>query len=219
MWSTDGTVWNRAPDPTSESDRGKAGRVVDGDRLRPWGCCCHRRRVSGSRRLGIPGGSEWHALDAEFLDESASIHVVVDDLVWDSDRLVAVGGYQVTTPGFGWAPIRCHLHFRGGGTTWHMGSEVDVASARPGSVTPRCPAQPESPHSDHRSWSSETTPSQPPGHQRVHPARQERRCMAGGCGVGGTVRRLHDATFLDYDSLARDNDGGCHRRAGGSEAG
>ena len=135
MWfSTDGTVWNRAPDPTLESE---SGATPDGSLTviasGPGGIVAIGGGSVGPVVWASQDGSEWHALDAEFLDESTAYHVVVDDLVWDSDRLVAVGGYQVTTPSFGWAPIRVAIWISvDGGTTWHMGSEVDVALGEAG---------------------------------------------------------------------------------------
>ncbi|MEE9299380.1 MAG: hypothetical protein V3V29_10160 [Acidimicrobiia bacterium] len=135
MWfSTDGTVWNRVPDPTAEGQSGEpsAGSLTV--------IAAGRRGVVviGAGPVGpvvwtSQDGSEWHALDAEFLDESTTFHAVVDDLAWDGDRLVAVGGFRGTTPGFGWAPIRVAIWVSvDGGTTWQLGSEADLALGEAG---------------------------------------------------------------------------------------
>jgi hypothetical protein len=135
MWlSTDGTVWNRAPDPTAESESGVPPTgsltVIAAGR---GGVVAIGEGSVGPVVWASQDGSEWHTLDAEFLDESTAFHAVVEDLAWDSDRLVAVGGYQGTTPGYGWAPIRVVIWVSlDGGTTWHMGSEVDIALGEAG---------------------------------------------------------------------------------------
>lgn len=135
LWfSTDGTVWNRAPDPTSESElRATADGSLTVIASGRGGVVAIGGGAVGPVVWASQDGSEWHALDAEFLDESTAYHVVVDDLVWDSDRLVAVGGYQGTTPSYGWAPFKVAIWVSvDGGTTWHLGSEVDVALGEAG---------------------------------------------------------------------------------------
>ncbi len=135
MWfSTDGTVWNRVLAPTAEGQsRGPLAGSLTVIAAGRGGLV-----AIGAGRVGpvvwtSQDSSEWRALDAEFLDESTAFHVVVDDLAWDGDRLVAVGRYQGTTPGYGWAPIRVAIWVSvDGGTTWELGSEVDVALGEAG---------------------------------------------------------------------------------------
>jgi hypothetical protein len=135
LWaSTDGSSWRRVFDPVPGGSgggssagslkviaAGRAGVVAVGDG--------RTGQVVWTSREGV----QWRALDAKFLGESTAFHTVIDDLVWDGDHLVAVGGYEPTTPRYGWAPIRVAVWISlDGGATWQLGSEVDVALGEPG---------------------------------------------------------------------------------------
>jgi hypothetical protein len=123
-----------APQPTAEVD---ADRSAEGS-LRVIA-------ANGERVVAVGPGSEgpvvwtsqagagWQILDAVFVPESRGFHAVIDDLAWDGERLVAVGGYENSGTGYAWAPIRVAVWVSvDGGTTWQLGDEVDVALGEPG---------------------------------------------------------------------------------------
>ena len=162
VWlSAGGATWRRLPDPiigASSSDDESAGSlmlsiaaseggfVVVGSKIRPLNSSRVASPTTGPVVWTSNDGFEWQMLDVRFEDAPTAEQspgpydhlkgpapVFLADVAWDGDRLVAVGRYDMAPssemlPGLMalWVSID-------GGSTWQMGSEIEVVNG-PGKV-------------------------------------------------------------------------------------
>ena len=128
VWlSADGTMWSRLPESIGPADTGAGdgGSTVDPMTLvaaGESGLVAIDPSVAGPVVWVSVDGFEWDMLDAMFLDAPTATHAVVGDVVWDGDRLVAVGAYG----GSWWPPLAVMWVSVDGGATWQVGSEGRV---------------------------------------------------------------------------------------------
>lgn len=137
VWlSGDGITWNRLPEYLGTGSSGVEGGETAGGPMtlvaaREAGLVAIGQSTSGPIVWQSADGFEWHMVDATFMDVPTATRASIGEVIWDGDRLVAVGGYEAKAPG--WCPCVATMRVSlDGGRTWHVGDEQAVDTDAPG---------------------------------------------------------------------------------------
>ncbi len=136
VWlSSNGITWNRLPEYLGAGSSGVEGGETAGGSMtlvaaRETGLVAIGKSKAGPIVWASVDGFAWHKLDATFIDVPVATRASIAEVVWDGDRLIAVGGYEGKDPG--WCPCVAVIWVSlDGGRTWHVGGEqpVDTGAA------------------------------------------------------------------------------------------
>lgn len=137
VWlSNNGITWNRLPEYLGAGSSGVEGGETAGGSMtlvaaRETGLVAIGKSKAGPIVWASVDGFEWRKLDATFIDVPVATRASIAGVVWDGDRLIAVGGYEGKDPG--WCPCVAVIWVSlDGGRTWHVVGEQPVDTGAPG---------------------------------------------------------------------------------------